>query len=322
MRNFKRIGLLIIGIIVFFAVIRFMDLLLYPCTYIRNDIHTVLQKQADVLIMGTSNSKMGINTDPLLEGTGYSGHNLAAGSEYPVDSYYMLKLVLEKQKPKYLIYDIDPGYFVSEKEKGNNYVLFLHEFPLSRSKIEYEAAIIKDSDIRAWLFPFYEYPLKTTIARSGDSFRKKITGDYGISDLKNNIQEYHENGYIEKYPVAEEDFPKYDPIEFESEDVYQSNIDYMKKLIGLCRENDITFVAISMPLPEKTIEMSREGLTEAERFFSDFFEEQGVEYYDFNIADHDFFSHAETDYVDYTGHMNGESAAEFSRALRDKIGIE
>lgn len=68
------------------------------------------------------------------ETTGRSGHNLCVGGEYGIDAYYLARLVAEKQSPTRIIYEVDPGYFVSEKEEGNNYLLFYHEFPFSRAK--------------------------------------------------------------------------------------------------------------------------------------------------------------------------------------------
>lgn len=60
------------------------------------------------------------------EVNGRSGHNLCVGGEYGIDAYYLTKLICEKQQPKRIIYEVDPGYFVTEKEEGNNYLLFYH----------------------------------------------------------------------------------------------------------------------------------------------------------------------------------------------------
>ena len=137
MRNFRKIIRAIVCVILTFAILFGLDYVLYPCTFMRNDIHMVTSEQRDVIIMGTSNGKMGLDPDSMLEGTGLTGHNLCVGGEYPIDCYYMMKLILEKQNPKVLVFELDPGYITTKKEEGNNYLLFYHEFPFSKAKLEY-----------------------------------------------------------------------------------------------------------------------------------------------------------------------------------------
>ena len=96
---------------------------------------------------------MDIDPEVMQEVTGRSGHNLCVGGEYGIDAYYLTKLIKEKQNPKRIIYEVDPGYFVSEKEEGNNYLLFYHEFPFSKAKVEYFWNSIAKCNFRTVLFP-------------------------------------------------------------------------------------------------------------------------------------------------------------------------
>lgn len=117
MRNFRKIIRAIVCVILTFAILFGLDYVLYPCTFIRNDIHMVTSEQRDVIIMGTSNGKMGLDPDSMLEGTGLTGHNLCVGGEYPIDCYYMMKLILEKQNPKVLVFELDPGYITTKRKR-------------------------------------------------------------------------------------------------------------------------------------------------------------------------------------------------------------
>ena len=154
MKKTNKAGRMLLSLCAAAAVLIFLNLALYPCTFMRNDVHTVSTEQRDVLIMGTSCGKMGIDPDVLLEGTGKNGHNLCGGGQYPVDSYYLGKLTVEKQNPDTILYIVDPGYMMLEKEVGNNYLVFLHEFPLSAAKLEYAAELLKKGDFRSTFFPF------------------------------------------------------------------------------------------------------------------------------------------------------------------------
>ncbi|MBQ4417825.1 MAG: hypothetical protein II868_09045 [Butyrivibrio sp.] len=311
----------IICILLISATCTVLDFALYPCTYMRNDVHTVTTAQRDVLFLGTSNGKMNIDPDAVLAGTELTGHNLCNGNQYPLDSYHLLKLVIEKQKPAYVIFDVDPAVFVTEKTRGNNYLLFYHEFPFSRAKLSYFADAVADCDLRAMLFPFYEYPLKTELSRMKDTVYQKATRNYDVSYLKGVTGEYHENGFMERYPVAQEAFPAMSARTFSEEALVEENIHYLERIISLCRENNITFLAASLPQSEVTLQTFPEAFDSAWAYFDAFFASHGVDYYNFNTDHYDAFPHDASHYVDYNGHMNGESARAFSKALGNVLGV-
>ena len=310
-----RAGKIFLSLLAAAVVLIFLNLALYPCTFMRNDVHTVSTEQRDVLIMGTSCGKIGIDPDSLLADAGLTGHNICVGGEYPADAYYLMKLALEKQAPKAVIYDIDPGYFMGKKAVGNNYLLFYHEFPSGKAKLAYFWDLLKDHDFRTLFFPYYEYPLQTSLPRAKDTLYQRLTGNYDVSYLKGQVQEYHENGFLERYPVAEENFPAMNHVPFHAESMAPENMEYLDRLITLCRENDIRFIAVSMPLPEKTLQTDPENFDVAWTYFSDYFREKQVPYLNFNRELAQAYSHRTDHYVDYDGHLNGESAREFSGIL-------
>ena len=319
MRNFKKTVKFLACIVVLALVLAGIDFALYPCTFIRNDIHAVTTRQKDVIIMGTSNGKMDLDPDSMLAGTNLTGHNLCVGGEYPIDCYYMMKLILEKQKPKMLVFELDPGYFTTKKEEGNNYLLFYHEFPASFAKLEYFMAAMPECDFRTALFPSYEYSLSYEISKMGDTIHNKATHNYDVDAFKGSAQEYHENGFIEKYPVDASKFPAYTPEVFTPETVYEENMEYMDKLIALCKENDVTFVAATMPIPALTLSENWDSFAAADTYFSDYFKEQNVPYYNFNMEYYKAYPHDNSLYVDYDGHMNGDSARAFSALFGEMV---
>ena len=294
-----------------------LDTMLYPCTFIRNDIHAVTAEKKDLVILGTSNGKMDLDPEALIGAMDNedirSGQNLCVGGEYPVDAYYLTKLMAEKNRPERILFEVDPGYFTTQKEEGNNYLLFYHEFPLSAAKIQYFADAVRSCNIRTLLFPAYEYSLSYELPRIPETFRRKVTGDYDISWFKGQAQEYHENGFVERYPVEEADFPSYEGFTFEgNRENLKRNTDYLEKLIRYCEENGIEFTAAIMPLPEVSLEQDSGQFEMAWEYFGEFFEEQSVKLYNFNTDYYDVWSHDLSHYVDYDGHMNGDSARAFS----------
>ena len=265
MHSSKKILKTVLILVICVILLKGMDMALYPCTFMRNDVHAVVTKQFDDIILGTSHGKMDIDPEVMEEITGRTGHNLCVGGEYGLDAYYLARLVAEKQNPKRIIYEVDPGYFVSEKEEGNNYLLFYHEFPFSKAKLEYFWNSIAKCNFRTILFPWYEYSLSYEVPKVKETFLQKIKKDYSITDLKSDSQEYHESGFIERYPVDTSKLKKTDIKLYEDGKVALSNMEYLKKLIDFCKENDIEFVAVTTPVPIATLKDHKSDLYQHKR---------------------------------------------------------
>lgn len=315
MRSFKKIIKAGIAVVLVVVILLGLDFMLYPCTFMRNDIHTVTTQAHDDIYLGTSHGKMNIDPETIGEITGRSGHNLCVGGEYGMDAYYLAKLLIETQKPKRIIYEVDPGYFVTEKEPGNNYLLFYHEFPFSKAKAEYFMDAMLDCDFRTVLFPWYEYSLSYEIGALPDTVYQKFHHNYDVSYLKGEAQEYHESGFIERYAVDVSKLEMTAPNLFSMETLKEENIEYLDKLIDLCNEEGIEFVAVTTPIPEETLGAYADSYNAAWTYFEQFFGERGVTYLNFNTEYYDLFSHDLVNYTDYDGHMNGEAAVQYSRIL-------
>ena len=315
MHSFKKISKLVLVIAVCTAILILLDTALYPCTFMRNDVHAVVTQQFDDIIVGTSHGKMDIDPETMEKVSGRTGHNLCVGGEYGIDAYYLTKLIAEKQKPKRIIYEVDPGYFVTEKEEGNNYLLFYHEFPFTKAKAEYFWDSIAKCNFRTILFPWYEYSLSYELPKIKETFSQKLKKDYSIEGLKSDSQEYHESGFIERYPVNVKKLKKSEPKLFEKDKVNLQNMEYLQKLISFCRENEIEFVAVTTPIPIATLKDYSDNYNAAWNYFGKFFEEQGVEYLNFNTQYFKVFTHDLKAYTDYDGHMNGDAARQYSEIL-------
>ncbi len=297
-----------------------LDLALYPCTFMRNDIHAISTTQYDDIIVGTSHGKTGIDPDSMTEITGRSAHNACAGGEYAIDVYYMTRLAIEKQNPTRIIYEVSPGYIVTEKEEGNNYLLFYHEFPLSLAKIEYFFDAIANTNVRTVLFPWYEYSLSYELPLVPETLTRKLTGDYSVDSLKSDSQEYHESGFIERYAVDTSTLQlSADTAIFTESAVVEENMEYIEKTIDLCAENGIEFVAVITPIPAATLGTWWDNYMEAYDYLEAFFAEKGVACLNFNTDLYFEFSHEIEDFTDYDGHMNGDAAREFSKVLSNLL---
>ena len=141
MHNFKKIVKTVLVLAVCITLLVGLDMALYPCTFMRNDIHAVVNNQYDDIILGTSHGMTDIDPAVMEEITGRTGHNMCVGGEYVIDAYHIAKLIAEKQKPTRIIYEVDPEYLVSKKEEGNNYLLFYQKLNWNISGILLRTAI-------------------------------------------------------------------------------------------------------------------------------------------------------------------------------------
>lgn len=325
MHSFKKSLSVLVIIAVLLAVLWGADYALYPCTFMRNDIHAISTNAYDDVFVGTSHGKMNIDPETMENITGRTGHNLCVGGEYPGDVLYMVKLMIERgYAPERIIYEVSPGYFVREKEEGNNYLLFFHEFPISLTKLEYFAAAVMKCDFRTMFFPWYEYELSYEISHAKETLSRKISRDYSAESFATDSQKYHENGFIERYPVdiddlyeelSEDDFEEWYP-----DDIVEKNMEDLKKTIEVCRENGIEFVAITTPLSDEVLKECLESNIALNEYYSEFFEEEGVEYINFNFGEYyDISSHELGSFTDLDGHMNGDAARDFSAVLAEVL---
>ena len=73
MHNFKKIIKTIVVVAVCVTLLAGLDMALYPCTFMRNDIHAVVSNQYDDIILGTSHGMTDIDPAVMEEITGRSG---------------------------------------------------------------------------------------------------------------------------------------------------------------------------------------------------------------------------------------------------------
>lgn len=327
MRSFKKTGIILGIAAAVVLILLLLDFLLYPSTFVRSDIHAVTTDRYDDLYLGTSHGKVNIDPASAQAANGRTAHNMCVGGEYAVDAYYIAKLVVEKGlAPRRIIYEVSPGYFVSQKEEGNNYLLFFHEFPLSRAKLAYFWDTVAGCNLRTMFFPWYEYRLSYELSHLGETVSRKWNGDYSADIFASSTQAYHPDGWLERYAVDSSGFTLGGLPEMFPEDIVPENMEYLEKLIALCAENDIEFIAVTTPLPADTLTAFYDGYDALNAYFQDFFDAQGVRFIDFNSDRYYPLAEHEAEYfTDLDGHMNSEAARAFSdllaRVIEDEDGV-
>ena len=146
MRNFKKNIYPVLFLAVIICMNQILILALKPCTNFRNDIHKLETNQYDDLFVGTSHGKAGINPEVVDKITGERSLNLCLGGEEVQDSYYIIKEACRVNKPKKIIYELDPGYWVSTATLGPEFRTIYDELPLSSVKDPFNVAKYEETD--------------------------------------------------------------------------------------------------------------------------------------------------------------------------------
>lgn len=88
---------------------------------------------------------------------------------------------------------------------------------------------------------------------------------------------------------------------------------YIKKIIKYCRDNNIDLIAVTSPITPSSV-----GILHMENVhdtINKLLADNGVFYYDFNMARQDILPREDSDFVDKEGHMNGDFAKNYSELL-------
>ncbi len=89
----------------------------------------------------------------------------------------------------------------------------------------------------------------------------------------------------------------------------------LAKICKLCKDNGVDLVVIKTPMAAFDVLGRQDTYFDKMEELSAFLEEQGIEYYDFNLVKPEFFKSYEFYYLDLSQHLNFVGATKFSEAL-------
>ena len=315
MHNFKKCIYPVLFIIAILCINEILVLALKPCTNFRNDIHKLEKNQYDDLFVGTSHGKAGINPEVVDRITGERSLNLCLGGEEVQDSYYIIKEACRVNKPKKIIYELDPGYWVTSATLGPEYRTIYDELPMSGVKTEYYLDKIWNSDFRTTLFPWYLY--RKGIKGAATRFCSKFSQEYRNYDdrfYNQPAQSYTEQGQIR---IHRSDAPKTETnlILWDKDQLKPDAVKSFTRIVNLCKEQNIKLMVVTTPVPQETLEKYHDNFENANKFFTSLMEKEGVEYYNYNYQEISGFDRSLNGFSDYEGHMYEEQSDIFSKEV-------
>ncbi|MBR4159852.1 MAG: hypothetical protein IKT97_07355 [Spirochaetia bacterium] len=216
--------------------------LLYPVNYVmRGDKHESSavagfdkekKDTIDAVFLGSSQVFVSIIPMEIWNNTHIRSYNLGASATNIPTMYYLAKMAIRKQHPKIIIADMGFIYSNNKIEGSERFHAVFDNFFLLKEKYE---ALFNLVDKKDW----YEiiYPLR--IYHSG---WKEINKKYFISLEDKNMLK---GSFLSAAKT---------PIDFsfqltgEKKEIPQPTLEYIVKLINLCKENNVKLVLVNYPL--------------------------------------------------------------------------
>lgn len=278
----------------------------------------------DCVIFGESHSNYAIDPEIIEEESGLDTMNAAIGGEYMRDMYYMAKEMYAHHKPKMVVLDVDYQYFTNVPDTQNTVMstLVYYNYPWSFRKLQYASEILPQKEYRAALFPWMNS--RQNLGNMNGIFWNKRTEAYknyepaAVTEIDAN-DTYRGKGFIYRKRSHKRDESQRVGVCWDEKKVdYTTSLQYLKKLVKLCRSKGSEVVMITSPINTETLTLDDATISEyhqIEAFFAEAAEDNELVYYNFNIVKTEKYQRTTEDYWDYDGHMYGDAAQRYSKFL-------
>ncbi|MEG0720270.1 MAG: hypothetical protein RR446_00685 [Lachnospiraceae bacterium] len=294
---------------------------LIPSSTTRLNLHNIRENKYDDVFLGTSHGQVGINPMVVDRVTGRKSTSLCLASEFPVDSYYLIKELERYQKPKRLIYELDPGYWVVPQGRGKNEVFIYNELGLSVNKLSYGWNKYRKTDFRTALFPWYYH--RNRLGRVKENLQIKTSKEYqnySPSTVGNVAEQYYRGeGFLYHKRQANEDKGGLNIVLWDRKKVKKDREQYFHKIVEYCKKEGIELVAVILPISQETLEHYSDIYQDADQYFKEITTKYKIPYRNFNNVEDVGIDRSMNSYYDYDGHMYGDAAEKFGEVLGEYL---
>lgn len=250
------------------------------------------QDSVEVLFLGASHMKCGIDTNALTEQTGKNCFTLSTNSQASIASYYLLKEAVEKYPEiESVCYEISfPYYSVNVPRSTIATYLVSDNMRSFKNKLGLLYNSLVDSDRFCAFVPLARSGYGDTYPYVKERFATlKKTIDYKRAMPLWCVARYKGRGYISEgtdvgsgaNKAFNAPLPDYG---YDTALIDMEKIEYLDKMVEYCRERGITFTVISLPILEDNLAYSPEAYDGLIQYFTGHLSALGVMYFNFNTV--------------------------------------
>ena len=274
--------------------------------------------EIDLLFVGASRFYSSLDARILEEELGLDHVVIASTPSQSVNgSYYMMKDMIERMKPKKIILGVTCDQLI-EEDKVQGMLLVIDRLSL-RNKLEMFRRCFYGTDL-LYMLNIYRYRDNLDdIFKIRDQKKAMIANNWIQED--DGDEYYCYKGFIYRYGSVETgNMPMYFKSSFSEDAILDKNLDYLKRCIQLCKDNGIELELLTAPTSVMRMYYV-DHYDDAVRYYQKLADENGLVYHNLNyLVDRETFLPDEM-MRDYN-HTNGEGAKIISRLYAEILKKE
>lgn len=257
--------------------------------------------ELDILFFGSSTVYNAISPVCLYENYGCTSYVRANASQTLWQSYYLLEDALRDHRPKLVMVDMSfmkyGGEFVEEASNRKA----LDGMRFSKSKYDcIRASMWEGEQMITYFFPVFRF----------HSRWKELTKDDFYYAAR--VPDVTYNGFIMQFDIPDEQVI-YDREPRETYDFPEKAWSYLDRICELCNREEIPLVLMKTPT------YVNNWYDEYDDALTEYAQEQGIEYVNFDWYKDEMGNELRTDYVDSGSHLNLVGAEKFTKYLGNYI---
>ena len=292
------------------------------------------QKQIDYLFCGASHVSHGINPQVLSKQLNKNIFCLGTSAQKISTTYFLIKEAINKYNLQTVFVDLDFGMAIGEPkpflEKEPSKDMYIVSSYLRNPLIKTQYLLSMTSP-KYYINSFFPLGIYKDISLDPRVFIKNIkskiiTKDYFNYKYESKTSDYIRGGVILKESKIEDgSFYNFEEnISKIPESINSEWQKYVKKIIDLCKKNNVSLFFYSAPIPDYFLTASGD-YDLYHSFVKSFLASFGYVFYDFSLCRQEYLNLKDSDYYDYN-HLNKDGIDKFtytfSEILEGKITPE
>lgn len=301
-----------------------MNVLLVPANsdidVMWNQYYSKERNEIDTVIVGASQTYVGIDPAIIDSILGTSSFNMGTDSQSYTDSLMAIKIALSEHQIKNVILAVDYEYLFDENVNKKAEAAFSHSlashmsmFDGFRQNLRFLINNIDEEVSINYFFPW----ITNHISISPGQLKENLYLRIGKIDLDNQGRDV--NGF--KPREGSLDFNNLGAAVTDanlSGKVSQEVNDALEEICDLCVENGTILTAVVTPVPKTVVVQYGSSYFDMVEYTSNLFGKYGYSLYDFNLLKDNCYEYDEKYFYDYA-HLNEEGAYYFSELLGNTL---
>lgn len=281
------------------------------------------KEEIDTIFTGTSLCYAAINCEAVDSVLGSKSFNMGTASQELLNSYEAIETTIKKHNIKRVILTFSylnlieynniqaETCFFQERIKGlplSNRIKESFKFAFNKRNISKPVSI---NFIFPWIYSHVKFRPSAIISNTKQKLH--LTPE-SLKDLSSTINEPVEDVINYNTIGNENSKTVYVGLKYNFGKFTGEVFDQLNSIIKLCKDNNIDLMLINPPKPRLDVLCYGDEYFDLNRFVNEYAQQQGFDYYDFNLVKPQLFENKENYYSDFE-HMNKEGQKAFSKAL-------